>query len=215
MSDEMSSSRITQDRSVIDAVGATREALRAAAKAATAIAPGAWEHDTEQSEGAYGAGPDARHGFSTYLMMDEKGRRLFDAHSSEVAEVHEEYDEDGATAWDENSRRLFDFIAAANPSVVLALLDEIITLKADLAAAGGREAYDIWIGIGADSRLKRARQKLSLHELRLIVGHVQGRPLPHPLDRPADGPLEGQDGPVSSPGMNSDSVLPSSQGAGT
>lgn len=103
----------------------TDEELIAIAKAAEKIAPGSWEHDTEKSDGAYGSGPDAQHGFATYLMLDAEGRRLFDAHGSEVAEIHEEYDEDGGQAWDENSRQVFAFIATFNPAAVIALLERV------------------------------------------------------------------------------------------
>jgi hypothetical protein len=35
---------------------------------------------------------------------------------------------------------------------------------------------DVWDRIAADPELKRARQKLSLHELRLIIQHAQNAP---------------------------------------
>lgn len=95
--------------------------LRKLATKAADIAPGAWDHDTDNNDGAYGSGPDARHGFSSYFMMDDKGRRLFDSYNSEVAEVHEDDD----SAWDENSRRLFDYLAAFNPATALSLLSRL------------------------------------------------------------------------------------------
>ncbi len=103
------------------------EKLRELAEKADKVAPGQWEHDTDQNDGAYGAGPNSRHGFASYFMMDDKGRRLFDSYNSEVAEVHEE--DEGA--WDENSRRLFDFLAAVSPKAILALVS---ALSAETAA---------------------------------------------------------------------------------
>jgi hypothetical protein len=114
---------------------ATHDELLAAAKAAQKIAPGAWEHDTEKSEGAYGSGPDAVHGFAAYFMMDGQGRRLFDSHGSEVAEIHEEDDEDGTHAWDETSRQLFNFCAAFHPARAISLLEQTEGLQRELEAA--------------------------------------------------------------------------------
>lgn len=42
----------------------------------------------------------------------------------------------------------------------------------DQAFAAALEG-DVWQRIGADDRLKRARSKLSLHEIRIIIGHAR------------------------------------------
>lgn len=108
------------------------EAMNAAAEKATAIAPGAWEHDTETNDGEFGTAPDTHEGFKTYVMFDAQGRRMFDAHNSDVAEINVEWD---GGAWDENSRCLFDFIARANPANVLALIAQRAALLEALEAA--------------------------------------------------------------------------------
>lgn len=48
----------------------------------------------------------------------------------------------------------------------------------NLPASDKGEEADVWARIGADDRLKRARQRLSLHELRMIVDHARARPSP-------------------------------------
>lgn len=95
-----------------------RKALKEAALKAQAIAPGQRERDSERNDGEYGSAPESRIGFDSYFMMDEGGKRLFDSYNSEVAEIHE----DDGGGWDENSRRLFDFLADANPATILSLL---------------------------------------------------------------------------------------------
>jgi hypothetical protein len=46
--------------------------------------------------------------------------------------------------------------------------------KADLAT----EKPDAWDRIMADPKLDRARSKLSIHDLRTIIGHVRAEPAP-------------------------------------
>lgn len=113
---------MTPDQSTLGAKSLTDEQLLALVDAAEAVAPGAWEHDTEENEGAYGAGPGARHGFKSYVMFDGRGRRIFDGGNSEIALVQEECDEDGAHAWDESGRRVFGFSATFDPPQVRALI---------------------------------------------------------------------------------------------
>ncbi|MGG5840343.1 ead/Ea22-like family protein, partial [Huaxiibacter chinensis] len=45
--------------------------------------------------------------------------------NSTAACIHEEWDRDYHMAWDETAKRNAEFIAAANPAVMLALLDEL------------------------------------------------------------------------------------------
>jgi hypothetical protein len=90
----------------------------AAAKRATVL----WGSDIEKSEGEYGVGDECHSGFMVPYMETEHGKRLFDAHYCDVAEVHVEYDEDGAHAWDEAAREIFNYLAAVQPSAVLELI---------------------------------------------------------------------------------------------
>lgn len=97
--------------------------LRKLAEAAT---PGPWDCDgVIESDGAYGAGEDSREGYTTYAVYEVGSNKvLFDFLNSEVVCVEEEYDEDGRSAWDSTAKRNAEFIAAANPKTVLALLAE-------------------------------------------------------------------------------------------
>lgn len=85
------------------------ERLKAMEAAAT---KGPWECDTTHNEGSYGAGEDVYEGFKSYTILSEDGKVLFDSLNSDAIEVHEEYDEDGATAWDEIARRNAELIVA-------------------------------------------------------------------------------------------------------
>ena len=96
--------------------------------------PGPWEVDTVEHDGAYGSGPDADHGFKSPVMLNGDGKLIFDAYSSDLIEVHEEYDDDGCTAWDETGRRNFDLAAAAVNSLP-ELLDRIEALSRELEEA--------------------------------------------------------------------------------
>ena len=95
--------------------------LEALAKAALKAAPGEWERDCQDSEGAYGSGPDARHGFWVPVLY-VGGKQVLTADGSEIALICEECDEDECSAWDDTSMDVVDYIAAANPAAILALL---------------------------------------------------------------------------------------------
>lgn len=98
--------------------------LEALAWAALKAAPGEWECDCQDSEGAYGAGPDARHGFKVPVLY-AGGKQVLTADGSEIALVREEYDEGGGSAWDDTSMDVVDYVVAANPVVILALLSAL------------------------------------------------------------------------------------------
>ena len=93
----------------LDAERAHDVSLKAMEAAAT---KGPWECDTTHNEGSYGAGEDVYEGFKSYTILSEDGKVLFDSLNSDAIEVHEEYDEDGATAWDEIARRNAELIVA-------------------------------------------------------------------------------------------------------
>jgi hypothetical protein len=110
------------------------------ADAAAKRAPGLWGSDVEKGEGEYGSGDDDRTGFMVPYMETEHGKRLFDAHYCDVAEVHEDYDSDddggcSLYAWDQASKEIFDFLSAVQPSAVLALIAEIAALRAEIEEA--------------------------------------------------------------------------------
>jgi hypothetical protein len=100
--------------------------LERLAKAAAKRAPGLWGSDIEKSDGSYGSGDDDRTGFMVPYMETEHGKRLFDAHYCDVAEIHEDYDSDEhgshLYAWDEAAREIFAFLAAVQPSAILELI---------------------------------------------------------------------------------------------
>lgn len=104
-------------------------ALESAAKAAEKIAPGQWERDTEKGDGEYGIGPDTHEGYLVPYVYDGRGKRLFDAHQTDVGEVHEEWDGDEygsyCTATDEASCTILDFCAAFNPATALSLISAL------------------------------------------------------------------------------------------
>lgn len=93
--------------------------------------------DTEQSEGAYGSGPNARSGYdATLICADGEGpytgqqRVLFDSHNSTVALIEEEYHEDGCDAFDVTAQRWGQLIVAAVNSLP-SILDTIEALEVE------------------------------------------------------------------------------------
>jgi hypothetical protein len=117
--------------------------LERLAKAAAKRAPGLWGSDIEKSEGEYGVGDECHSGFMVPYMETEHGKRLFDAHYCDVAEVHVDYDEDGAHAWDEAAREIFNYLAAVQPSAVLELIAAARPQPAD--GCSSNEGAAIWI----------------------------------------------------------------------
>jgi len=100
--------------------------LRKAAEAAAKIAPGLWGSDIEKGEGEYGIGDNTHTGYMVPYMETEYGKRLFDAHNTDVGLIEEDYsfDENGAhhSAWDENSQVIFEYLALVQPANIIALL---------------------------------------------------------------------------------------------
>lgn len=76
--------------------------------------PGPWTVDTIDNEGEYSLGGDeSASGFKSHAVLDVNGRVLFDSLNSEVAEIHEEIDEDARYAWDGQSECNLRLAAAA------------------------------------------------------------------------------------------------------
>ncbi len=99
-----------------------KQALRWKAEKAT---QGEWWSDSCGNEGAYGSGEDCVEGFTSYAVYDENNQILLDTFNSTSACIQEEYDGECHIAWDEVGQRNTEFIAAANPKTVLALLDDL------------------------------------------------------------------------------------------
>ncbi len=113
--------------------------------------PGPWEVDSIDNDGDYGnGGPDQRSGFKSWVVIDANGRALFDTlnRDSFVTEVHEEYDDDGFSAWDELGRRDIELAAAA--PLLLASLRAYVAcdaIKNDRLAKDARAAIAKATGI--------------------------------------------------------------------
>ncbi|MEH0017317.1 ead/Ea22-like family protein, partial [Citrobacter portucalensis] len=85
---------------------------------------GEWWSDVVETDGEYGEGEDRASGYHSYAVYVDS-ESLLDMTNSTAACIHEEWDHDYHMAWDETAKRNAEFIAAANPATVLALLDEL------------------------------------------------------------------------------------------
>ncbi|MDR5094124.1 ead/Ea22-like family protein [Enterobacter sp. EC-ML 621] len=98
-----------------------KRALREAAEKAT---KGELWSDVVETDGEYGEGEDRVSGYHSYAVYVGH-ESLLDMTNSTAACIHTEWDHDYLMAWDETAKRNAEFIAAANPGTVLALLDEL------------------------------------------------------------------------------------------
>lgn len=98
-----------------------KRALREAAEKAT---KGEWWPDVVETDGEYGEGEDRVSGYHSYAVYVGH-ESLLDMTNSTAACIHTEWDHDYHMAWDETAKRNAEFIAAANPATVLALLGEL------------------------------------------------------------------------------------------
>lgn len=110
-----------------------KQALRQLAEKAT---QGEWWSDVVETEGEYGDGEDRASGYHSYAVYVDS-ESLLDMTNSTAACIHEEWDHDYHMAWDETAKRNAEFIAAANPQAVLALLDENESMARDLISRNG------------------------------------------------------------------------------
>ena len=101
-------------------------------KKAEAATPGPWEDDSIRNEGDYGSGEDTRSKFHSYAVYAD-GKAICDTLNSDLALVEEEYDEDGASAWDEVGRKNMAYISAASPDLIIAWAEERERDKARIA----------------------------------------------------------------------------------
>ncbi|EMX0763170.1 ead/Ea22-like family protein [Citrobacter freundii] len=149
-------------------------ALRQLAEEST---QGEWWSDVVETDGEYGDGEDRASGYHSYAVY-VGSESLLDMTNSTAACIHEEYDHDYHMAWDETAKRNAEFIAAANPSTVLALLDELETkeeqranwfqmaqkLGEDLDAAEKRIAehnFENRLLANADRDIKALRERIA------------------------------------------------------
>lgn len=85
---------------------------------------GEWWSDVVETDGEYGDGEDRASGYHSYAVY-VGSESLLDMTNSTASCIHEEWGHDYHIAWDETAKRNAEFIAAANPDTVLALLDEL------------------------------------------------------------------------------------------
>lgn len=126
-------------------------ALRQLAEEST---QGEWWSDVVETDGEYGDGEDRASGYHSYAVY-VGNESLLDMTNSTAACIHTEWDHDYLMAWDETAKRNAEFIAAANPATVLALLSELESAEKRIAELEAREvefpkphAHLIWIQAG-------------------------------------------------------------------
>lgn len=161
-------------------------ALRQLAEEST---QGEWWSDVVETDGEYGDGEDRASGYHSYAVY-VGSESLLDMTNSTAACIHTEWDHDYLMAWDETAKRNAEFIAAANPATVLALLDELEAkdkqigdLKATAAHsnAGWKEAHEQEARAeAAEKRIAEQRETLLaarshvMHCARLGDAHANG-----------------------------------------
>jgi len=109
--------------------------LRGAAEMAREVAPGEWFSDSVESEGGHGRF-NAYAVFIPGLAEGAPPTSLVDTHNSDNSCIHTDFDGDFVDAWDEHGRRVCEYIAAASPERVLALLDEVERLRSAVSGIG-------------------------------------------------------------------------------
>lgn len=143
---------------------------RALCEAAEKATKGEWWSDVVETDGEYGEGEDRVSGYHSYAVYVGH-ESLLDMTNSTAACIHTEWDRDYHMAWDETAKRNAEFIAAANPGTVLALLDEleakdkqIDDLKATEAHsnAGWKEAHE------QEARAEAAEKRIAELEAREV-----------------------------------------------
>lgn len=132
-----------------------KQALRQLAEKAT---QGEWWSDVVETDGEYGEGEDRASGYHSYAVY-VGSESLLDMTNSTAACIHTEWDHDYHMAWDETAKRNAEFIAAANPATVLALLDELEGKEKQRAAANKVVV----------------QQDIELQELRLRIAELEAR----------------------------------------
>ncbi|EBA1512732.1 ead/Ea22-like family protein [Salmonella enterica] len=130
-----------------------KRALREVAEKAT---KGEWWSDVVETDGEYGEGEDRVSGYHSYAVYVGH-ESLLDMINSTAACIHTEWDHDYHMAWDETAKRNAEFIAAANPATVLALLDENIQLQRE------KDAMEA-VALALRDDMRQSREKLEAAE---------------------------------------------------
>ena len=116
------------------------DGLRALSEAAT---QGEWYVESEKCDGSYGSGDEGREGYLAYSILTDAERPhgnpgvIAETSNSTLGVIHEEWNEDDFTAWDETARANTAFIVAA-VNYVRTLL---ATHPAGQSAGSGVEAF--------------------------------------------------------------------------
>lgn len=141
-----------------------KQALRQFAEKAT---QGEWWSDVVETDGEYGEGEDRVSGYHSYAVY-VGSESLLDMTNSTAACIHTEWDHDYLMAWDETAKRNAEFIAAANPPTVLALLDENLQLQRD------KDSLEA-VAIAMRDDMRDAREKLEAAEKRIAEHNFENR----------------------------------------
>lgn len=166
------------------------QSLKAAAEKAT---PGEWWADEVKNEGCYGSGDDCVEGFISYAIYGSDGQTLFDSLNSDSACISEEYDGEGHVAWDETAQRNAEFIALANPSNILALVEALEYYKSreerviSLVRDNSKSWDELYRQVEAKGKrnvelveaLEKAQQRIAELEQKHCGGALMERELAH------------------------------------
>ena len=129
-----------------------KQALRQLAEKATR---GEWWSDVVETDGEYGDGEDIASGYHSYAVY-VGSESLLDMTNSTAACIHEEWDHDYHMAWDETGKRNAEFIAAANPATVLALLDELEAAEKRIAELEARAFNPAILDVAAERQRQQS-----------------------------------------------------------
>ena len=143
------------------------EVIRKQAEAAMKAAPGEWECDGIDNEDGHGK-------FRSYAVYLSDGRSICDTLNSSIIEIEEEADEYGVRAFDRIGAICMEFIAAANPEAVLALLSALdaANRRADEAEAR-RKCYECGSEMTACAQCNPELVSAELATLRARVAELE------------------------------------------
>jgi Ead/Ea22-like protein len=110
--------------------------LAALKKLAREATPGQWECDTVRCDGEYGDDDTGGTGFDSCEIKDSRGLVLFDFIKSDTSVIEVDWGEDDFQAWDGVAKKNAEYIAAANPATMLALLERLEAAEQKLAVLG-------------------------------------------------------------------------------
>lgn len=156
-----------------------KQALRQLAEKATG---GEWWSDVVETDGEYGEGEDRASGYHSYAVYADS-KSLLDMTNSTAACIHTEWDHDYHMAWDETAKRNAEFIAAANPETVLALLDELEKEKGYASTYEAEKWHYHGLAESEGERADRAEKALEAAEKRIAELEAREVMLPTPYPK--------------------------------